>query len=124
MEDNTNDQTDDREEILANLIPELRRGTLVLSVLSQLTEPVYGYSLVQDLAGKGIEVEANTLYPLLRRLEKQGLVLSQWETTSNKPRKYYMRNLKGTAVFEELKIQWTEMANCVNALLTKEKQNG
>ena len=124
MEDNSNDQTDDREEILANLVPELRRGTLVLSVLSQLTEPVYGYSLVQDLAGKGIEVEANTLYPLLRRLEKQGLVLSQWETTSNKPRKYYMRNLKGTAVYEELKIQWTEMVNSVNTLLTEEKQHG
>jgi len=124
MEDNSNDKTDDREEILANLVPELRRGTLVLSVLSQLTEPVYGYSLVQELARKGVEAEANTLYPLLRRLEKQGLVLSQWETTSNKPRKYYMRNLKGTAVYEELKIQWTEMVNSVTALLEQEKKNG
>jgi len=124
MEDNSSDKIDDREEILANLVPELRRGTLVLSVLSQLTEPVYGYSLVQYLAGKGVEVEANTLYPLLRRLEKQGLVLSQWETTSNKPRKYYMRNLKGTAVYEELKIQWTEMVNSVNTLLAEEKQHG
>ena len=115
---------DDREEILANLIPELRRGTLVLSVLSQLSEPVYGYSLVQELTAKGVEVEANTLYPLLRRLEKQGLVLSEWETTSNKPRKYYMRNVKGTAVYEELKNQWNEMVRSVDALLTEGKQNG
>lgn len=115
---------DDREEILANLIPELRRGTLVLSVLSQLTKPVYGYSLVQDLTAKGVEVEANTLYPLLRRLEKQGLVLSEWETTSNKPRKYYMRNVKGTFVYEELKKQWTEMVRNVDALLAEGKQNG
>ena len=115
---------DDKEEILSNLVPELKRGTLVLSVLSQLTEPVYGYSLVQDLASKGFEVEANTLYPLLRRLEKQGLVLSEWETTSNKPRKYYMRNVKGTLIYEELKIQWTEIVGKVNALLTEGKQDG
>ena len=115
---------DDNTEILANLVPEFRRGTLVLSVLSQLSEPVYGYSLVQDLSGKGVEVEANTLYPLLRRLEKQGLVMSEWETTSNKPRKYYMRNVKGTQVYEELKKQWTEMVGSVNALLTEEKPNG
>ena len=115
---------DDNIEILANLIPELRRGTLVLSVLSQLSEPVYGYSLVQDLSVKGVEVEANTLYPLLRRLEKQGLVISEWETTSNKPRKYYMRNVKGTQVYEELKKQWTEMVDSVSALLAEEKQNG
>ena len=61
----------EKEEILANLIPELRRGTVVLSVLSQLTEPVYWYSLVQELSAKGMEIEANTLYPLLRILEKQ-----------------------------------------------------
>src|SRR5659263_481489 len=115
---------DDNTEILANLVPELRRGTLVLSVLSQLTKPVYGYSLVQDLSGKGVEVEGNTLYPLLRRLEKQGLVMSEWETTPNKPRKYYMRNVKGTQVYGELKKQWTEMVDSVNALLAEERHNG
>jgi len=117
-------EMNEKEEILANLIPELRRGTVVLSVLSQLTEPVYGYSLVQELSAKGMEIEANTLYPLLRRLEKQGLVMSQWETTSNKPRKYYMRNVKGTIVYEELKKQWTDIIGIVNALLGEDKQNG
>jgi len=115
---------DDTEEILLNLVPELRRGTLVLSVLSQLSQPVYGYSLVQELSGKGIEVETNTLYPLLRRLEKQGLVLSEWETTSNKPRKYYVRNEKGTRVFQKLKIEWSEMVRHVNILLAEEEKNG
>jgi len=115
---------DEMEDILSNLLPELKRGTIVLSVLSQLSKPVYGYSLVQDLADKGIEIEANTLYPLLRRLEKQGLVFSEWETASNKPRKYYMRNAFGNRVYEEMKIQWSEMVGRVNALLMEGEQNG
>ena len=115
---------DDRDEILSNLLPELKRGTIVLSVLSQLSGPVYGYSLVQELTDKGVETEANTLYPLLRRLEKQGLLTSEWETASNKPRKYYLRSEKGTQVYEELKKHWDEMVMCVNRLMKEEKSNG
>ena len=115
---------DDSQEILDNLIPELKRGTIVLSVLSQLSGPVYGYSLVQELSDKGVEVEANTLYPLLRRLEKQGLLTSEWETASNKPRKYYIRSAKGTQVFEDLRKQWDEMVMRVNALIKEEKTHG
>jgi DNA-binding PadR family transcriptional regulator len=62
------------DPILTNLITELKRGTLTLCVLSQLTEPQYGYSLLQVLCDKQIAIEANTLYPLLRRLESQGLL--------------------------------------------------
>ncbi len=115
---------DDRDEILSNLIPELKRGTIVLSVLSQLSGPVYGYSLVQELSDKGVEIEANTLYPLLRRLEKQGLLTSEWETASNKPRKYYIRSEKGTLIYKELKKHWDEMVMRVNALMKEENQNG
>ena len=66
--------------MLTNLELELRRGTLVLSVLSQLAQPRYGYSLVQGLESKRVSIDPNTLYPLLRRLEKQGLLYSEWET--------------------------------------------
>ena len=110
---------DERREIIANLVTELKRGTLVLDVLSQVSKPVYGYSLVQDLAQKGIETEANTLYPLLRRLEKQKLLMSEWETSSGKPRKYYVRTPMGTRVYEELAREWTDMVSKVNALLGK-----
>ena len=115
---------DDKDIILANQILELRRGTLVLIVLNQLTEPVYGYSLIQELSARGVTVESNTLYHLLRRLQKQGLVFCQWENTDNKPRKYYMRNVKGTYVYEELKKQWSEMADRVNRLLFEPEADG
>lgn len=108
---------DGEKEILSNLIPELKRGTTVLSVLSQLSKHVYGYSLVQELMEKGIEIEANTLYPLLRRLEKQGLLQSEWETATGKPRKYYVRTELGTRVYEALRKEWDDMVNRVNELL-------
>ena len=71
---------DEKNELLLNFILELRRGTLVLSVLSRMAEPKYGYALVQSLEKEGMRIDANTLYPLLRRLEKQGLLESVWET--------------------------------------------
>ena len=63
-------------EILQSLTQELRRGTIVLSVLSQLDRPQYGYTLVKSLEDKGVRVDTNTLYPLLRRLEKQEILVS------------------------------------------------
>ncbi|MGL4337053.1 MAG: PadR family transcriptional regulator [Turicibacter sp.] len=90
------------DEIMSGLMLELRRGTLVINVLSQLKEPEYGYSLLQKLENRGIKIEGNTLYPLLRRLEKQELLKSEWETNSSKPRKYYALTETGEAVFKEL----------------------
>ena len=74
-----------KEETLAGLLMELRRGTIVLCVLSQLKQPRYGYDLVKILGRHHMPVEANTLYPLLRRLEGQGLLQSSWETGGAKP---------------------------------------
>ena len=97
-----------KEEIVSGLTMELRRGTIVLCVLSQLREPTYGYSLVNVLSENGIPMETNTLYPLLRRLEKQGLLKSSWETSGAKPRKYYVITDFGQEVYEELKEQWRQ----------------
>ena len=107
----------EKEELLAGLLLELRRGTIVLSVLSQLSSPTYGYLLVQELGDKGIPVEANTLYPLLRRLEKQGLLKSNWETSGAKPRKYYMRTPEGEEVYQKLKQHWTALTASMEELL-------
>lgn len=115
---------DDKKELLSNLVSELRRGTIVLSVLSQISGSVYGYSLVQDLSLLGIEVEANTLYPLLRRLEKQGILTSAWETSSGKPRKYYVRTDMGDAVYAQLLDEWNLMVKNMDALLGKGEMNG
>lgn len=108
---------DNTTEILDNLLPELRRGTLVLSVLSQLFQPTYGYSLVQSLEKKGVRVEAGTLYPLLRRLEKQGLLSGEWEVAGSKPRKYYKLSKKGREVYEKLCAEWTQLVEGMNKLL-------
>ncbi len=108
---------DETKQIVENLVLELRRGTLVLSVLSQLLEPQYGYSLVESLAIKGISVDPGTLYPLLRRLEKQELLHSEWETSGAKPRKYYVLSKTGEQVYEDLCVHWRAMTNTINDLL-------
>ncbi len=73
-------------DIVENLTQELKRGTLVLGVLLCTTDEVYGYALVTSLQERGIHIEQNTLYPLLRRLEKQGLLESSWQTDESRPR--------------------------------------
>lgn len=92
--------------ILDSLSTELRRGTLTLAVLSQLQTQQYGYSLVQLLEDSGITIEQSTLYPLLRRLEKQELVESSWDTTESRPRKYYILTDYGLKIYKELKEEW------------------
>lgn len=110
----------DLNEVISSLTLELRRGTIVLSVLSQLKEPQYGYTLVKNLEDKGVAVDTNTLYPLLRRLEKQELLVSEWETDGSKPRKYYRRTAFGNEVYEKLVKQWMEMSESMKKLLENE----
>lgn len=107
-------------EVIQSLTQELRRGTIVLSVLSQLSKPQYGYTLVKNMEDKGVSVDTNTLYPLLRRLEKQEILISEWETDGNKPRKYYKRTIFGDAVYESLLKQWKEMTESMQALIGQE----
>lgn len=112
-----------KDEILSGLLLELRRGTIVLSVLCQLSAPTYGYSLVQELNGNEVPIEANTLYPLLRRLEKQGLLKSEWETSGAKPRKYYMLTDLGSEVYLQLKDEWNKMVDNMKNLMKEDKNN-
>lgn len=104
-------------EIMLSLTQELRRGTIVLSVLSQLNQPEYGYTLVKNMEEKGVKVDTNTLYPLLRRLEKQEILISEWDTDGTKPRKYYKRTEFGDAVYLKLLEQWREMTASMERLL-------
>lgn len=103
--------------LLQSLIIELRRGTLTLAVLSQLRSPQYGYSLVQLLEKSGISIEQSTLYPLLRRLEKQELVSSSWDTTESRPRKYYVLSDFGEEIFQQLKEEWEKTSEELQNLL-------
>ncbi|MEL4105647.1 PadR family transcriptional regulator [Oscillospiraceae bacterium WX1] len=106
--------------LLSGLIGELRRGSLTLAVLSRLTTPRYGYALHQCLEEKGIRIEANTLYPLLRRLEAQGLVDNTWDTSSPRPRKYYVLNDDGRALFDALTSEWIKLRETVERLLSQQ----
>ncbi|MFP4287022.1 MAG: PadR family transcriptional regulator [Candidatus Izemoplasmataceae bacterium] len=94
------------EDIIDQSKQELKRGLTVLSVLGALREAEYGYSLSQKLALMGLPIETNTLYPLLRRLEKQDLLKSFWDTDTSKPRKYYQVTENGILVFNRLSESW------------------
>ncbi|WP_019178151.1 PadR family transcriptional regulator [Methanomassiliicoccus luminyensis] len=109
-------RTGSTEELIESLVVELRRGTLVLSVLSQLERPEYGYSLVQKLEEKDAVIEPGTLYPLLRRLEKQNLLVSRWDTSENRPRKYYELSEEGKEVYERLKEEWKGLSKQLEVL--------
>ena len=111
----------EEKDPLSALVLELRRGTLVLSVLSRLAAPKYGYALVQDLEEHGVPIDANTLYPLLRRLEGQGLLESRWETDGPKPRKYCCRTPFGTEIYGALRRQWAELSAGMQQLLKEEE---
>lgn len=106
--------------LFLSLTTELRRGTLTLAVLSQLRTPQYGYSLVQLLEGSGIAIDQSTLYPLLRRLEKQELVTSSWDTSESRPRKYYVLSDYGLEIFLQLKEEWLKNSKELYDLLQVE----
>ncbi|KAF0223785.1 MAG: hypothetical protein FD133_1943 [Erysipelotrichaceae bacterium] len=109
------------ESILINLVAELRRGTQILAVLGQLHQGQYGYSLLQDLNAKGVAIEAGTLYPLLRRLESQGLLKSEWDTQESRPRKYYVLSQDGEILFKTLIQEWNNLVSNMNVILKEEK---
>ena len=111
----------DEKDLLSTLLLELRRGTLTISVLSQMNQPKYGYALVQSLEEKGVAIDPNTLYPLLRRLESQGLLESKWETGGAKPRKYYQRTEYGTQIYEQMKKYWQTLSAGMERLLGEEE---
>lgn len=107
------------KEVAAGLIQEFRRGTIIMLVLNQLKEPKYGYNLVKEFEDAGVCVEGNTLYPLMRRLESQELLKSEWETTGSKPRKYYVITEDGKVVLDILIENWHGFSDSINNLLDK-----
>jgi PadR family transcriptional regulator, regulatory protein PadR len=97
------------DELVSGHLQELRRGTVVLACLLILKRPNYGYALLDLLDQRGFAVDANTLYPLLRRLEKQGLLTSDWNTDESRPRKFYQTSGDGKALAELLSRDWEDL---------------
>jgi DNA-binding PadR family transcriptional regulator len=106
-----------REDSNAKLEQELRRGVIVLATLSQLRDAQYGYSLRQALAEKGMVVEEGTLYPLLRRLEGQGLLASEWRIEDGPPRRYYTLSDEGRKLLTDLTHSWRSLVSTVESLI-------
>jgi len=104
-------------DVMDRLTPELRRGVIVLACLSQLDQRSYGYELRQRLAKLGMEIEQGTLYPLLRRLQEQGLLAEEWSVERSRPRKYYTLTDAGRQARAALRDQWQEMTAVVSGLL-------
>jgi DNA-binding PadR family transcriptional regulator len=106
------------QELLDPYLQELRRGLIVMAVLSQLNEPQYGYSLIKQLSDQQFEVDQGTLYPLLRRLEERGLIGSDWVVDEPRPRKYYQINPTGEAILSDLKKEWDSLVKVLEGVLS------
>lgn len=106
------------DEIVQNMLLELRRGVISIAVLSQLSSEEYGYSLLKALSDQGLQVDQSTLYPLLRRLESQGLLQSDWRIADEaRPRRYYVISPQGREVLAELKREWSAMTATMKKML-------
>jgi DNA-binding PadR family transcriptional regulator len=104
------------DDVLAGHVQELRRGTVVMAALATLEHPTYGYALLETLADAGFGVDANTLYPLLRRLEKQGLLTSEWNTDESRPRKFYRVSHEGRRLLRALLEEWQTLHTSIEKL--------
>lgn len=113
----------EQEDPIVGLIQEMRRGSIIIGVLSQLSEPRYGYALVETLDQKGLGIDPGTLYPLLRRLEKQNLLESKWDTNEARPRKYYVLSENGRQVYARLVSEWNQLVISLNGLIENEVKN-
>ena len=100
-----------------NLSLELRRGVLVLAVLTQLHDEAYGYSLKKRLAEQGLDIDEGTLYPLLRRLESQGLLTSEWREEDRRRKRFYRISRTGQALLERLLGEWRDINAALKRIL-------
>jgi DNA-binding PadR family transcriptional regulator len=110
----------DFDDALSGGQQELRRGTVVLGCLLLLRQPGYGYALLDALRAAGFSVDANTLYPLLRRLESQGMLVSEWNTEEARPRKFYRTSPEGERLTTELLADWDRIDQAIRRLANGE----
>jgi len=103
-------------ELFENLRLELRRGCLTVAVLTQLRQEHYGYALRKALADRGMAIDENTLYPLLRRLESQGLLVSQWREEDKRNKRFYRLSADGEQILGRLLAEWRDINDSLNRI--------
>lgn len=106
-------------EVLENLRLELRRGSLIIAVLAQLGTEQYGYTLRKSLEEHGIAIDEGTLYPLLRRLETQGLLMSEWREHEKRTKRFYRLSPQGEVILEQLLQDWESLSDSIQSILQK-----
>jgi PadR family transcriptional regulator PadR len=104
-------------EHFESLRMELRRGCLVMAVLAQLRTEHYGYTLKKELGDRGLDIDEGTLYPLLRRLESQGLLISEWREEDKRSKRFYRLSPTGRTVLKELLAEWQQMNTAVHRIV-------
>jgi PadR family transcriptional regulator PadR len=104
-------------DLFENLRLELRRGSLIIAVLAQLREEHYGYALRKALADHGMEIEESTLYPLLRRLESQGLLESEWREEDKRNKRFYRLSKDGKDILKQLLEEWQSMNSSLKRIV-------
>jgi len=109
-------------ELFDSLRLELRRGCLVLAVLAQLRAEHYGYTLRKSLAEAGLEIEESTLYPLLRRLESQGLLTSEWREEEKRNKRFYRLSVEGERILALLLAEWTGINDSLGRIVIGETE--
>ena len=109
-------------ELFDSLRLELRRGCLILAVLAQLRAEHYGYTLRKALADQGLEIEESTLYPLLRRLETQGLLTSEWREEEKRNKRFYKLSETGTVILAQLLAEWNGINESIHRILQGERE--
>lgn len=102
--------------LFENLRLELRRGALSLAVLTELRTEQYGYTLRKALSGHGMEIDEGTLYPLLRRLETQGLLVSQWREEDKRNKRFYRLSAEGERILQQLLAEWRAINTSIESL--------
>jgi PadR family transcriptional regulator PadR len=105
------------ENLFENLRLELRRGCLTLAALAQLRQEHYGYTLRKALAEHGLDIDESTLYPLLRRLETQGLLISEWREEDKRNKRFYRLSSDGEKIFVQLLQEWHDINASINSIL-------
>lgn len=104
-------------EILENLRSELRRGSLIVAVLAELHREQYGYTLRKSLEEHGIPMDEGTLYPLLRRLETQGLLVSEWREQDKRNKRFYSLSSQGEVILTQLLLDWENLSQSLRAII-------
>jgi PadR family transcriptional regulator, regulatory protein PadR len=106
-------------DIFENLRIELRSGVLIVATLAQLRVEQYGYTLRKALSDIGMDIDESTLYPLLRRLESQGLLTSEWREENNRRKRFYRLSREGKVMLEALLDEWSGINRALNRILRK-----